>query len=121
MILIMLTPPKAIQDTVSPNLSQLQDQLASARDALEEALKKNQNLEEQLAWLKNQIFGRKSEKFITPNPNVLYLPGLEPTHTVPYVRWCKRTELFGAPPTRFTPLNFLSFRRCPLAAGRRFE
>ena len=41
-------------------------------------------LNRQLEWFKKQIFGKKSERIIeTPNEELLYLPGLEPSETIP--------------------------------------
>lgn len=38
-----------------------------------------QFLQEQVKHLQRLLFGKRSEKHVEPNPNILYLPGLEPT------------------------------------------
>jgi len=35
-------------------------------------------LKEQLEWFKRQIFGKRSEKVVSPSDDVLFFPGLEP-------------------------------------------
>lgn len=44
-------------------------------EKLEEA---NKLLQEQLSWLKKQLFGQKSERFIPDNNDILYFPGFSP-------------------------------------------
>ena len=35
-------------------------------------------LNEQIEWFKRQIFGKRSEKVVTPSDEILYFPGFEP-------------------------------------------
>ena len=73
------------------NTDDLQKENAGLRSALEQSNHKIVYLEEQLAWLKRQIFGKRSEKIITNlNEQQLDLEGLdqqehspEETQTIP--------------------------------------
>ena len=45
---------------------------------VKELTKNNKLLQEQLEWLKKQLFGKKSERFVTGSEDDLYFPGFDP-------------------------------------------
>jgi transposase len=57
----------------------LKNQVKELLAKVEELTLANKLLQEQIDWLKKQLFGRKSERFIGEDPNVLYLPGFPPS------------------------------------------
>lgn len=56
----------------------LEKQLAESLAKNDSFEKKIQYLEEQLAWFKNQLFGKRSERIVTADASQLYLDGLSP-------------------------------------------
>ena len=59
-----------ITSTTLPTLESLQTENLALRN-------ENSSLKEQIEWFKRQIFGKKSEKIITPSPNEVYFEGFE--------------------------------------------
>ncbi len=67
-------------------------------------------LEEQLDWFKKQLFGKKSERFIPDNTDVLYLPGLGPDMKIPDPAETKiAIPAHEKRKAKSTPINTISF------------
>lgn len=60
--------------TETNNNSDLIKQNGLLLEQVAKLIQANKLLQEQLDWLKKQLFGKKSERFVE-NPNVLYIPG----------------------------------------------
>ncbi len=99
----MNTPISSESDLSKPSYELLLFQVA-------ELLKSNKLLQEQLAWCKKQLFGKKSERFLPDNERTLYLPGFEyelpvelpPEEKITIAAHEKRKS-------KSTPINTISF------------
>lgn len=60
---------------IQAELTEAQRQLITVQQVLGNAQGENAQLKEQLAWFQRQLFGKKSEKIVTPSPEQLLLPG----------------------------------------------
>jgi transposase len=53
------------------------DLIASLKSEIQQLKEHNSYLNEQLNWFKKQVFGQRSEKIVSLNPEEMFLPGLD--------------------------------------------